>query len=1412
MDVSKLGVSITADGTQAVRTLDQLRGSVGQVSNSMGSMTAAVFKGVAAWDLLKQSTRFVVDQFVQTVNELARLNDAALQAGTTTEKLSGLLREVKISGGGLDDLTAITTKLVQALVQSENAASRQAKAFRDLGVQTKESNGAYRDTADILVDVARALDGYRDGANKGAIAQALLSEEGARYLPLLQDIARSSNLTALATDEASQKAEEFQRQMRELAIAGEELKFMLAEEVLPAITSIIRTYLDASRAGEDFLGSIRAVIENTFIDWEATLATAERQYAEFQANLARADAGQLTLFERMMGSEDDWRKGLARAEREIQQARQKLAALDFAQDPFDSTGIGRSGGRSAPAPGSSSAASEAAAAQRRLNAAWAEAVGVTADYAQKVSDLEQLLGAGRITTDQYVEAIKRLAEAQPAVQREEKALAEAQRARAEILKVLEEESRKQLELEREIRDIDQRKIDALATETEQLREQVVQQMRSNEEIGLTATQLLELEDRRLAHAIAMKQETIANYELQGGRADEIVQLRQQIELIERLRRERAQGGEAQAMVDAQQAALESAAQWRESMDSIGDTLTDALMRGFEAGKGMAENFRETVRNMFKTLVLRPVVQGIVGAGLSSAAGIANAAIGGSSALGSIGTVGALSGIAGYAATGFMNSIVGTGVGAGLSAAGSLASAGSFGSAAGMAIGSVAPYILAAAAITRLLGLWGTKPKEKGNFGVAGFSGGGFTGFGLSDPIFGAPKGSYTADEGLQALAQATGMSAIQLSRMFGGTGQGDFSIATRLTTTGNGFLRPGAALVTHGGGGYSFSMGDNLPKDPAEAQALLAGELNKVIVSALGMSDINEAFREYFAQFSNEDLRAMTGEQAAAILQTAEAARVVTVTMVQLSETFEQYSGVAIEARAAFADLFGGVEQFTAGIAAYVQAVYSEEERLDLATRQVTTALSQLGVNALPATAEAYRALVEAQDLNTESGRETAAALIQLAPAWREVIDAMNATEEAIGGVVNAAEQFEVRIRILQEEAGLITERIAALEAEFGSLTPAVVTVADELASTTDQIDALSSALSDALGGAAQTAMQQLQELIGFRDQMIGARSNIQSMVFEASLGGMTGSQQVTALRGLETELWAQLTEAVNKAPIAEQLAQVTIRRIGLETEMALAQAQQVAEVTDTAGAARLEQIDAEIDALREMQRVAERMRSVAEDIGRFLDTLAFSDLSILNPADQLAAARSAFESTATRARAGDVEAMQSVIAAAQGYLGEGQGFFGSTSGYVQIYGAVTQTLRSLGLTLGGANPDAIGGQIDALTAEREQLRESMRQVATATSEEIPAAVILGAQQTVDALNMISGELNDGIQFAEIEIQSLTQVVQSQIDELTQIRENLEARLTQAAAEHAELVGQLNRTNELLEQTLDEQRVAELTP
>lgn len=195
--------------------------------------------------------------------------------------------------------------------------------------------------------------------------------------------------------------------------------------------------------------------------------------------------------------------------------------------------------------------------------------------------------------------------------------------------------------------------------------------------------------------------------------------------------------------------------WTRTTDEINRSLTDALLRGFESGKGFAENLRDTVKNMFSTLVLRPVVSaimnpvasmvgGVVNSGMSALGLAGNIASGASlysgltSGTGLLGTVGGWLGMGGTSAAtaGLITGAGSTGLGLtaggglGLSAGGgglglSLGSgtaAGATGASAGGLAGLLSNPITLGLGAVALLGLIGKATKGEtrtgGQFGVS----------------------------------------------------------------------------------------------------------------------------------------------------------------------------------------------------------------------------------------------------------------------------------------------------------------------------------------------------------------------------------------------------------------------------------------------------------------------------------------------------------------------------------------------------------------------------------------------------------------------------------------------------------------------------------------------------------------------
>jgi hypothetical protein len=86
--------------------------------------------------------------------------------------------------------------------------------------------------------------------------------------------------------------------------------------------------------------------------------------------------------------------------------------------------------------------------------------------------------------------------------------------------------------------------------------------------------------------------------------------------------------------------------------------------------------------------------------------------------------------------------------------------------------------------------------------------------------------------------------------------------------------------------------------------------------------------------------------------------------------------------------LLGGLQNAGALLQPFFENFYSDAERAASTGRLMNAELTKLGVT-MPATREQFRALVEAQDLNTDAGQQMFAALLRLAPAFASVTDAI---------------------------------------------------------------------------------------------------------------------------------------------------------------------------------------------------------------------------------------------------------------------------------------------------------------------------------------------------------------------------------------------------------------------------------------
>lgn len=94
----------------------------------------------------------------------------------------------------------------------------------------------------------------------------------------------------------------------------------------------------------------------------------------------------------------------------------------------------------------------------------------------------------------------------------------------------------------------------------------------------------------------------------------------------------------------------------------------------------------------------------------------------------------------------------------------------------------------------------------------------------------------------------------------------------------------------------------------------------------------------------------------------------------------------AIEASEALISQFGSVDNLTKGVKSYINAIYTDQEKLMPIIKSVSTAMDGLGLSYVK-TKEQFKAVVDSLDLTTEAGAKMFATLMNIAPAFAQTID-----------------------------------------------------------------------------------------------------------------------------------------------------------------------------------------------------------------------------------------------------------------------------------------------------------------------------------------------------------------------------------------------------------------------------------------
>jgi tape measure domain-containing protein len=589
---------------------------------------------------------------------------------------------------------------------------------------------------------------------------------------------------------------------------------------------------------------------------------------------------------------------------------------------------------------------------------------------------------------------------------------------------------------------------------EALEKQVEAERQHVAQIGLTKEAVAALEAAKLED-LATSKDRLANFYEENNLSEALTEsYRAQAKALRDMAKLKTEGAAKDVAVDEAKKAADA---WQRAADQIEQSITDALMRGFESGKGFIENLRDTIVNTFKTMVLRPVVSAIVNpvaqgaasmlVGGSAAAGQGGASGGGMGIMDAISASNTLStakawltdfsgGVASQVSKfgNYLSSSTSSSISEfGNSLMDNATSIGKYAEMAGNALG----YLNAAVAASE--GKWGQAVGAAAGtwfFGPIGGAIGGAIGSAIDNAFGGGVE--YATARGITGTFSGSGFSGRSFTDVRNDGNSGLFGLGASGASSKTNYGALDNATTNQLSGAFAGITAQTAAF--AKSLGLSAGTVlgfSKAI--RLQLTDDAEANKkaiaELFAGIADEAAATVLdpqyireGETAASTLaRLATNLQVVNGAFDTLGQTLLSVSQAGGDVASRLIDAFGGLEQYQSATAAYYARFYSDEERLAKTRQQLQDSLQSLGLS-VPDTIAAYRDLVDAQDVTTESGRAAYVALLNLSGVFADVTAAtedMAAT--LVAGFTDIAKSLASLVDSIASERGKNTSAIASL-------------------------------------------------------------------------------------------------------------------------------------------------------------------------------------------------------------------------------------------------------------------------------------------------------------------------------------------------------------------------------------------------
>ena len=984
MDITTLGIGVDSRQVDTGRqALDELTRSAGKAENAIrGAGDGAqqggdnIAKGVMKGTLAAQAIEKAVELAIEAVKQLYALMsqageyaDLADMTGASAVNIAKLQTAADIAGVSIQGMAGYMNQMTRILASTDEEGDKAARALGKIGLSFEDLKAL--DPAERIAAVAQAMSGYADGVEKTQIMQALFGRGAGEVIKVMKVLGDETKFQTNLTKEMIERTDAMSDAHAEMSSKARQAIQAIATGVIPGMEAfkgaVIETALEIFGLSEktDILGANRGVEEFVInaghflttitIPFELLGRLIEATISAIKA-LAQASAAVLRL---------DW-SGVENAVAGHLDRIKELGERKFLGEKF----------------------------QENLDKQNAEAA-----LAMFAAGEEQKKIAAGETDAQIKER-----------ERREKELARiAKAAAADRKRDAEAERKFMMELGRKAA-MDAG--DALEDANKVYRERVAEQAEldaknlenATKDVAKIHEKAAAIEEEVAGHGklkSAIEEVTIARLEDDLAKFEGSDQAKQVLENEIAARKRLAEAIRSKEVTDAAAESAKGAQkEFEKAWEQVGQSLTDQLMKG-------SLDAADLIKNLFKTMVLRPTIMGAAqGFGQSFMGGAVGGAAGGGAAGGGgggMGGIGSMAGqMAGTAMFGGVASAAATTYTGAMAAGLPVANAIGMGAGAGLAaipvVGWVALAAIAAYALYKKFGKGGGPKIE----GTAGYD---------ASALIGA-QGNVMDQNAMTAVKDLNANYRRMASALGSTSANAQFGVGYSMDPKGD------APSMVH----IRTQFGEYVNKEAGRTAEELAKALAEgsavIMVEALRNSGLEPQMLAYFDKITV----GMTAEAKVAAFEQVAAVGAYWRQLQTFGGVLKQFNNITLEASVHLAELSGGVSNLGANISTYTQNFLKPEEQAALQYQQIAAQLNQAGSGwtgwseAILRTynKETFRKLVEGLDLASEGDRMRYAALMQVAGAFAELNPEIDKTTDALKKQEAAQERYETALDTLR--------------------------------------------------------------------------------------------------------------------------------------------------------------------------------------------------------------------------------------------------------------------------------------------------------------------------------------------------------------------------------------------------------------